>query len=83
MMRNNIAMQTTAADKPENTDDTKIQDNEHDTVDPHVEFIIKGALIALVALTFLTFTWKGISSNRVDTAKDYIEIESVEGGWEE
>lgn len=83
MMKSNIIMQTDVVDKPENIEGTKIYDNEQYKVDPHIEFIIKSALIAVVVLTLLAFTWKGLSSGSVNTSKDYIEIENVEMDLEE
>lgn len=78
MMGRNIVMQDTVVDKPEDVNVMKIHDNEHYTVDAHVELIVKGALIAVVVLTFLAFTWKGLSTTSVNTSNDYIEIENVE-----
>lgn len=83
MMRRDIIMQTTVVDKPEDINDMKEQDNEDYKVNPHFEFIIKGALIALVVLTFMAITWKGLSTSSVSVSRDHIEIENIEGDWEE
>lgn len=78
MMRRNIVMQNTVVDKPEDINAMKTYGNEQYSVDTHAEFIIKGALIAVVVLTFLAFTWKGLSTVSVNTSNDYIEIENIE-----
>ena len=78
MMKTDIRMQTGAVYKPEGIEDAKIHDNEQYKVDPHIEFIVKSALTAVVVLTLLAFTWKGLSSGSVNTSRDYIEIENVQ-----
>lgn len=83
MMKTDIRMQTGAIYKPEGIEDAKIHDNEQYKVDPHIEFIVKGALIAFLVLSILAFTWKGLSSGSVNTSRDYIVIENVETDLEE
>ncbi len=83
MMKTDIRMQTGAIYKPEGIEDAKIHDNEQYKVSPHMEFIIRSALTAVVILTLLAFIWKSLSTGSVNTSGDYIKMENVEVDLEE
>ena len=82
MMKPDITMQTGAVYKPEDIED-KIYDAEQYKASPHMEFIIRSALTAVVILTLLAFIWKSLSTGSVNTSGDYIKMENVEVDLEE